>query len=148
MFRRRGTRVLTLCFFLPFAAGCSGKTTIPLDTDPASEGQVRLDEPLEIIGYTTNEQVYHQWRGTVQGAGADSLLFKSVTRATNRPGPVLEEELQVARESVQSFTFADFHSGRTTLVVFVCSTVLLAVVWASTVDYGMDFSSYEGGGAY
>ena len=73
MFLQRTIAVITLAAFLPMAAGCSKTEIRRISTNPVEpSGPV---EPVEIVAYTDHDGARHEWAGTIEPAGADSLLF-------------------------------------------------------------------------
>jgi len=106
----RAISVLTLAAFLPLAAGCSTQTTRQLHSDPGDERAASADdwlaeERVPIAGYTLQDGRFHEWDGTVQALGADSLLFvRSISDAQwgSRRSPDTLEARHLNRQDVAS----------------------------------------------
>lgn len=61
---------------IALASGCATtrEVTPPAGVD-ATQPPAPIDKRMSIVGYTTQDDVHHEWVGTVEPAGPDSLLF-------------------------------------------------------------------------
>lgn len=125
---RRLICLMTLLSFIPLAAGCSSQKVIPLHSDPGSGADpLREGKSLSISGYTSHEDGYQMWRGTIRTAPPDSLLLRKKAASTSREAATL----QLARAEVISVSVTDMHWGRSTFLalgLFVGVSVLLGIL--------------------
>lgn len=99
----RVVALLALVAFIPTAGGCSKTVTREIETNPRAP--VAAGEPVPISAYTDRDGMRHVWDGTVQAAGADSLVFVRTAsgeqwRGTTSAPDTLE--LRLSRQDVVS----------------------------------------------
>jgi hypothetical protein len=157
--------VLTLIAFLPLAFGCSITRTasVSKSSQVGRDGRhvVEFAEPIEIQGYTDRSEQYHEWKGTVQAAGLDSLQFsrqlgppRSARGYANAP-PTVEleqrnaeesEMMWLARTEVLAIHRRELSGPRTFWLVLGVGVALLVVGFFASggVDVVGDGSDWEG----
>ena len=135
---QRAIAVVALTAFLPLAVGCSKTETRMIETNPVEPtGPV---EPVEIVAYTDHDGVRHEWAGTIEPAGADSLLFVRPDLGQqwwggHSPGREPDIRLKLSRLDVVSVDVKSRDALSSTFSVWVVSIgvmVILGVVLAGT----------------
>ncbi len=140
----RTISVLTLITFLPFAASCSSRQTIPLESD-LEGGQLAVDDdaPLRIKAFTMRTGERRDWVGEVRAVSTDSLEFarELVQRSANAP-PVRDarqEIVRFAKADVASVEIVEYHEGRSLVLVFVgLPAALFAIAFLNLLVNGYD----------
>jgi len=130
------TALITLTAFIPFALGCSTTVTRTIENNPGAA--TVPGDPVPIAAYTDHDGVRHTWAGTVQAAGADSLLFtRSVSGAPywgiRSAGEIVE--LRRSREDVVSVDEKRedvLASGFVVWAVAISGMVLFAIIVGAT----------------
>ena len=126
---RRSISILILLAFLPCGLGCStSRTLLVAEDDPAGSEtgtSFKAGEPIEITGYTRPDDGFRAWRGYVQAAPPDSLLFTQPVESRRRGTAT---SFRLAMADVVSIDSSEFSPGKTAvLTIGVVAAIAIAV---------------------